>query len=412
MNIYKIIRITAAVASLALYPVISTAQTLDNEMGGAFQLAISDSRVANVAYVAYDISSAFDSSPDGLASAGSNSVFMAISFGNLFTFATDELVGLRTNTDSLAEGFTEAFAVATEEVVSSGGSASSLASSLSEVFASFPDDSASLVSSASAQAGGLSETLAISSDELLSVDSTTTTLGAGLSDSIVVSGDGMTTFTTASSVTSTDSDAFVFSADNMASTGVSEGTALALSLIDALAFPTDELTILGENTISVGHSSTDTLAVSTDELLTSNSSAISWATSLKEILVASVDTLVSSNSDATSLGVGFNDTFAVLTDQHRLIAGSNAGFLSTSTSESFADIATSSDIFGAASGVEALAFGYTEAWIETIPNRFRAASTQQIPEPSSLSLVAFGMFCIALVSLRKSFSAQNAPSCT
>ena len=115
------------------------------------------------------------------------------------------------------------------------------------------------------------------------------------------------------------------------------------------------------------------------------------ANNLSQLLIESVDEQIESGSRVSSLAVSLSDTSAMLTDEHSLMLVSNAGFMSISSAEGFSEYRDFANFFSASNGIKTLAFGYTEVFVE------------KVPEPGSLSLILLGVIFV-LRSCQRSYS--------
>ncbi len=383
MKIYKIIRNSGTIATVFFSAMINATPVFEFDLDGMIAQVLEEKDIAEIDY---ELNSVLSVSPDLSKSAGSTAAFLAVSF-NRPPENQDRDHGNSSNDSTFrSEGNIETFAEAGNDAASSSARITSVASAISEISALSEDNLIGLGVNASSTVEGVSEAWIVLTTEAVSGGNSTTSSGSSESDSFAIStDDGLSSFSTASSSSSTFSEAFL--SGSYHSSGFSDGatSSLANGLGETFAISTDQLATLSENPdLEGGTTESNSFAFIRNKLLASGARTDFFANSLSELLVESIDALIESGSNVTSIGVSLSDTSATLTDEQGLIVVSNAGFLSISSSESFAKYNDSQNLFGANNGVKALAFGYTETFI------------QRIPEPGSLGLVLLGLMYVVI----------------
>jgi hypothetical protein len=354
-----------------------------------FELAASEqwhTASGEVANVVYGVSAAFDS--DATGRAGSTSIFMAASFGEARAVSTDSSAALGTSLTSRAEGFGDADAHVTGGDLSAWASTTSLASVFGYAFV-FPnmDLLESLSVHSAARVDGRGDSLAsLKNDGLLRANSGAESSGAGLGAASIANSDGVLvqskTPVAASTVTSAFAQAFdlVRSGSNGAvasSHGVGETPVLV-----------EEAPVLRRSkqlTVSRVDSSTDAHASAPEHGLASRADGSVLAEALAQVLALGSEAVFGYEGSGTAFATGFSEDFVSWSSDYRALAGgARAGYLIAISEQDFVNFASPDNLSAAAGAVDAIAFGYTEAWVE------------RIPEPATLLLLAAGMAALGL----------------
>ncbi len=386
MKIYKIIRNSGTIATVFFSALINATPVFEFDLNGMIAKVLEEKDIAKIDY---ELDSVLSVSPDLSKSAGSTAAFLALSFNRSPENQGHDHGNSNNNPTFRSAGNIETFAAAGNDAASSSALITAVASSNSEISKYSEGNLIGLGANSSSAVEGTSEAWIVLTTESVRSGNSTTSFGSSESDSFAIStDDGVSSFSTASSSSSTLSEAFLSGSYHSASFLDGATTSLANGFGEIFAISTDQLSNLSENpTQEGGTTDSNSFAFVRNNLLTSGGRTDFFANSLSELLIESIDALIESGSNVTSLGVSFSDTSATLTDEQGLMIVSNAGFLSISSSESFAEYSDSNNLFRADNGVKALAFGYTETFI------------QRIPEPSSLGLVLFGLM-YAVISLK------------
>jgi hypothetical protein len=394
----KLSEILRHCASAAVLSAAATASALPIH----FDLAATEqwhTATGKVASAVYGVSATFDSDSTGNLRAGSTSIFMATSFGEARAGSTDPFATPGTRLTSRAHGFGDTDARATGGGLSAWASTSSLASGFGEAFA-FPgmDLLADLSVRSTATVRGHGDSRASFLDGMLSASSGTKSSGTGTGAASIVTRDDVLVQSKAPVLASTASSAFAQVAFDWLRSDSNGALASVLGLGETLA-PFDEDLVLRKHRIgSRTDSETDTLARALGHELGSHADGRVLVDALAEVLAQVSETELGSNSNGIARAIGYSDSFVSWGSDYRaLTGGARAGYLIAISERDLAALASPENLSAAASAVGAMAFGYTEAWVE------------RIAEPGMLFLFAAGTAALGLCQVRRCAISRRNP---
>jgi len=111
---------------------------------------------------------------------------------------------------------------------------------------------------------------------------------------------------------------------------------------------------------------------------------------LAQVLALGSETVFGSDSSGTAFATSFSDNFVTWSSDYRALAsGARAGYLIAISEQNLASFISPDNLATAAGAVDAMAFGYTEAWVE------------RLPDPGILFLFAIGMVGLGLTQRSK-----------